>query len=303
MTNYRPLTKAIIPAAGYGTRFLPQAKAMPKEMLPLLDKPVIQYVVEELVAAGIKKIIMITGWSKRAIEDHFDNNNELEQRLLESGKKDLYDQVKSISHMADIAFIRQREIKGTGHAIACARPFIDDDEPFLVHWGDSVIFSTVPVAKQLMNVWEEYQKPVLAMEYVENKERMVNYGMFVGQQLKDRVYQMENLIEKPSVDQAVSNLAVNTEFILTPEFFRQMEKVSPRKNGEFYYVDAILPQAKDGGVLGYVYEGKRFDLGDKFEWLVANTEVGLVRSDIGEKYRQYLEQRMKARSPIPQGSV
>lgn len=301
--NYRPLTKAIIPAAGYGTRFLPQAKAMPKEMLPLLDKPVIQYVVEELVRAGIKKIIIITGWSKRAIEDHFDNNNELEQRLLSSGKQELYEQVRSLAHMADIAFIRQGEMLGTGHAINCARSYIDDDEPFLVHWGDSVIFSLVPVAKQLMNVWGEYQKPVLAMEYVENKERMVNYGMFVGQQLKDRVYQMENLIEKPAVEQAVSNLACNTEFILTPEFFRQMEGVGPRKNGEYYYVDAVLPQAKNGGVLGYLYDGKRFDLGDKFEWLVANTEVGLVRSDIGEKYRQYLEKRMQSPSPIPQGSV
>lgn len=301
--SYRPLTKAIVPAAGYGTRFLPQAKAMPKEMLPLLDKPVIQYVVEELVRAGLKKIIIITGWSKRAIEDHFDNNNELEQRLLNSGKQELYEQIRSLARMADIAFIRQGEMLGTGHAIACARSYIDDDEPFLVHWGDSVIFSQVPAAKQLMTVWEEYQKPVLAMEYVENKERMVNYGMFVGQQLKDRVYQMENLIEKPSVDQAVSNLAVNTEFILTPDFFRLMEGVGPRKNGEYYYVDAVLPQAKNDGVLGYVYEGKRFDLGDKFEWLVANTEVGLVRSDMGEKYRQYLEQRMKAPSPIPPGSV
>lgn len=301
--NYRPLTKAIIPAAGYGTRFLPQAKAMPKEMLPLLDKPVIQYVVEELVRAGIKKIIIITGWSKRAIEDHFDNNNELEQRLLNSGKQELYEQIRSLAHMADIAFIRQGEMLGTGHAINCARPYINDDEPFLVHWGDSVIFSPVPVAKQLIDVWNEYQLPVLAMEYVEDKAKMKNYGMFVGSQLKDRVYKMEGLIEKPSLEQAVSNLAVNTEFILSPEFFLEMEKVSPRANGEFYYVDAVLPQAKKSGVLGYVYEGKRFDLGDKFEWLVANTEVGLVRSDIGEKYRQFLEQRMKANSPIPQGSV
>ncbi len=297
--SYTKLTKAIIPAAGYGTRFLPQAKAMPKEMLPLLDKPVIQYVVEELVRAGIKKIIIITGWSKRAIEDHFDNNNELEQRLLSSGKQELYDQVRSLAHMADIAFIRQGEMLGTAHAINCARSYINDDEPFLVHWGDSVIFSPVPVAKQLMTVWEEYQKPVLAMEQVENKERMVNYGMFIGQQLKGRVYQMDNLIEKPSVDQAISNLAVNTEFILTPEFFRQMEKVVPRENGEYYYVDAVLPQAKDGGVLGYVYEGKRFDLGDKFEWLVANTELGLVRPDMSEKYQNFLSQRLLGQSPIP----
>jgi len=297
--TYRPLTKAIVPAAGYGTRFLPQAKAMPKEMLPLLDKPVIQYVVEELVASGIKKIIIITGWSKRAIEDHFDNNNELEQRLLQSGKQELYQQVRSLAHMADIAFIRQGEMLGTGHAIACARSYIDEDEPFLVHWGDSVIFSAIPAAKQLINVWDQYQKPVLAMEYVEDKARMCNYGMFVGPKMGERLYQLEKLVEKPTPEETVSQLAVNTEFILTPRFFTEMESVGPRPNGEFYYVDGVLRMIKDSGVLGWQYEGKRFDLGDKFEWLVANTEVGLVRPDVAEKYRQYLEQRLKSSSPIP----
>jgi len=301
--NYRPLTKAVIPAAGYGTRFLPQAKAMPKEMLPLLDKPVIQYVVEELVSAGIKKIIIITGWSKRAIEDHFDNNFELEHRLWQSGKEELCDQIKSIAHMAEIAFIRQREIKGTGHAIACARPFIDNDEPFLVHWGDSVIFSQTPVARQLVSVWDQHQKPVLAMEYVEDKARMKNYGMFVGPKISEKLYQLEHLVEKPSLEETVSQLAVNTEFILTPRFFTEIEKVGPRPNGEIYYVDGVLRMAQEGGVLGWRYEGKRFDLGDKYEWLVANTEVGLARPDMAQKYRQYLERRLSSPSPIPDNTV
>lgn len=300
---YQKITKAVIPAAGYGTRFLPQTKAMPKEMLPLIDKPVIQYVVEELVAAGIKKIIMITGWSKRAIEDHFDNNLEIEERLLKSGKTDFYKQIKNIAHMADIAFIRQREIKGTGHAIACAQPFINPDEPFLVHWGDSVIFSKVPVAKQLMQAWEKYQLPVLAAEYVEDKRKMSNYGMIVGKKLNSRVYQVKDYIEKPPPEKVVSNLAQNTEFVLTYDFFSEIKKVKPGKNGEIWHVEAILEMAKKGGVLAYIYEGKRFDLGDKFEWLVANTELGLVRTDLAKQYRQFLKLRLKETSPIPKNSI
>lgn len=301
--KYPKIEKAIIPAAGYGTRFLPATKAMPKEMLTILDKPVIQYVVEELVAAGIKKIIVITGWSKRAIEDHFDNNNELEQRLLDSGKKDLYEQVRGLAHMADIAFIRQGEMLGTGHAITCAKPYIGENEPFLVHWGDSVIFSKVPVAKQLVDVWEEYQKPVMAMERVDDKKKMGSYGMFVGKPINGRLYEMEKIVEKPKVEEVTSNLATNTEFILTPQFFEEMKSIKPRASGEYVHVDAIVPQAKKGGVLGLIYEGKRFDLGDKFEWLIANTEVGLARADVAEKYREYLEKRLASLSPIPDGTV
>lgn len=300
---YQKITKAIVPAAGYGTRFLPQTKAMPKEMLPLIDKPVIQYVVEELVAAGIKKIIMITGWSKRAIEDHFDNNFEIEQRLKEGQKFDLYKQIKKISHMADIAFIRQREIKGTGHAIACAQSFINPDEPFLVHWGDSVIFSKIPVAKQLILAWRKYRLPILAAEYVKDKKKMTNYGMIVGKKINKQIYQVKNYVEKPTLEKVTSNLAQNTEFILTYDFFQEIKKVKPAKNGEIWHVGAVLNMAKKKGVLAYVYEGKRFDLGDKFEWLIANTELGLRRPDLAKQYHQYLQKRLKGKSPIPKNSI
>ncbi len=282
--------KAVIPAAGLGTRFLPASKVVPKEMLPIVDKPIIQYIVEELVASGIEQIIIISGWHKRTIEDHFDYPFELEYRLLHAGKKELFEAQRQIADAAEYVYIRQREPLGTGHAILQARSVVGD-EPFLVHWGDDIIDAEIPVARQLIGAFEKYGKSMLALERVE-PEDVIHYGCPSIQEIpgEDQIFQVTGIVEKPEPKDAPSSFGQVSEFILTPDFFERVERVRPsERDGEIYHIDAIQEMAEEGGVYGYEFEGRRYDCGRKEGYLRANIDFALKRDDVGPVLREYLK--------------
>lgn len=280
--------KAVIPAAGWGTRLLPATKSQPKEMLPIVDKPSIQYIVEEAVEAGIEDILIITSKNKQSIEDHFDKSQALETALKKQGKDDLLELVQDISDMITIHSVRQKEQKGLGHAVSCAKSFVGD-EPFAVLLGDDIIHSEKPVIRQMMEVYEQKESTVLGCKTVAkkdvNKYGIVDYGKKEGD-----VYRVEDMIEKPEIKNAPSNLAILGRYIITPDIFDILENTSPGKGGEIQLTDAIKTLLDKRDVYGYDFEGKRYDIGNKMGFLKTNVELALAREDLGAEFKQYLKE-------------
>lgn len=279
--------KAIIPAAGLGTRFLPATKAQPKEMLPIVDKPTIQYIIEEAVASGIDEILIITGRNKRAIEDHFDKSFELEMDLKEKHKDDLLKMVQDISNLAHIYYIRQKEPKGLGHAVLCAKEF-SGNEPVAIMLGDDVVDSKVPCLKQLINVYDEYKTTILGVQNVP-KENVNKYGIVNGMHIEDGVYKVKDLVEKPDVDKAPSNIAILGRYIVTPDIFNILEHTKPGKGGEIQLTDALKELLTREAMYAYTFEGRRYDVGDKLGFLQATVEFALKRKDIKDEFYTYLK--------------
>ncbi|EZH66369.1 UTP--glucose-1-phosphate uridylyltransferase [Bacillaceae bacterium JMAK1] len=277
--------KAVIPAAGLGTRFLPATKALPKEMLPVVDKPTIQYIVEEAIESGIEDILIISGRGKRAIEDHFDVSYELEQTLERTGKYDRLEEVKKISNMASIHYVRQKEPRGLGHAIACARTFIGD-EPFAVMLGDDIVRSNTPCLQQLMEIYEEQERSVLGVQQVPD-HKVSSYGIVSSEESGD-VVSVTDLVEKPKVEEAPSNMAIMGRYVLTPEIMPILETIAPGAGNEIQLTDAIRELVKSQEVLAYQFDGKRYDVGDKFGFLQATIDFALEREDYRDDLKDYL---------------
>jgi UTP--glucose-1-phosphate uridylyltransferase len=280
--------KAIIPAAGLGTRFLPATKAMPKEMLPIVDKPTIQYIVEEAIRSGIEDIMIVTGKGKRAIEDHFDYSFELEQILLEKGKYELLSEVQRISQMVDIHYIRQKEPKGLGHAIWCARKFIGD-EPFAVLLGDDIVQGTTPCLKQLLDQYDRYQTSILGVQPVPEEE-VSRYGIVDGVVIDKGLYKVNDLVEKPKKENAPSNLAILGRYILSPTIFSILENQQPGAGNEIQLTDAIARLNEQEAVYAYEFEGKRYDVGEKLGFIQTTIEFALQREDIKYELLHYLSE-------------
>lgn len=278
--------KAIIPAAGFGTRFLPATKAQPKEMLPIVDKPTIQYIVEEAVAAGIEDILIITGRSKRAIEDHFDRNLELEHFLESKGKADLQQLVAEIGAV-DIHYIRQKEQLGLGHAIYCARSFVGD-EPFAVLLGDDIVYNGKPCIGQLMDIYSEVGGSVLGVQPVP-REWTSRYGIVSPRSGEGKLYEVEDLVEKPAPQEAPSELAILGRYIIEPEIFGILRETQPGAGGEIQLTDALRELARRKPMYAYHFEGKRYDVGDKLGYLEATVEFALKRADLSPAFREYLK--------------
>jgi len=288
----RKVRKALFPAAGLGTRFLPATKAQPKEMLPLVDKPIIQYGVEEAIASGIRNILIVTGRGKTAIEDHFDVSFELENLLESRGKMELLAQVRSISDMIDVAYIRQKEALGLGHAVLRAHELIGE-EPFAVVLADDVIDSETPCLRQLLDVYESFHAPVLAVMEVP-RENISAYGVVDAEAVlyngaKDRVFRINDMVEKPDSENAPSNLAIIGRYILTPEIFDSIQAVPPGAGGEIQLTDALKHLLRRRPIYAYRFEGKRYDAGDRLGFLEATVELALQREDLGEAFRAYLK--------------
>jgi UTP--glucose-1-phosphate uridylyltransferase len=285
-----PITKAVIPAAGLGTRFLPVTKASPKEMLPLVDKPLIQYVVEEAVASGIRQIILITGRGKRAIEDHFDISFELEQTLRANGKRETLEELRKISELADFCFVRQSYAGGLGHAVLCAKHLVGE-EPFAVLLGDDIVDAKVPALQQMLESYCREGAPVLGVQRVERHE-VRQYGIIKTRPRRNPqpyLFRIEDLVEKPKPQDAPSDLAVIGRYLLTPEIFGILEKTPPGKNNEIQLTDALRELARRRPMYGRLIDGKRFDAGDKLGFLKATVEMGLKNPKLGEGFRKYLK--------------
>ncbi len=282
------IRKAVFPVGGFGTRFLPVTKASPKEMLPIVDKPLIQYAVEEAKASGIEEITIITGRGKRAIEDHFDYSVELENELFEQKKLKLLEQIKGISNLVTFAYVRQKKALGLGHAILCAEAIVGD-EPFAVFLADDIIDSGTPCIRQLIDVYEERHSSVIAIQEVDKKDTR-SYGIIKPQKVKDRVYKIQDLIEKPDPAKAPSNLAVIGRYILTPEIFKALKKTSPGKLGEIQLTDALKILLQKEDIYGYKFTGTRYDAGDRLGFLKATVEFALKRKDLGKEFRKYLKE-------------
>ena len=291
----KPVRKAIIPAAGWGTRFLPATKAQPKEMLPIVDKPSIQYIVEEAVASGIEDIIIVTGKNKRAIEDHFDRAVELEAVLREKGEQELIRLVEDISNMADIHFVRQKEARGLGHAVYCARKFVGD-EPFAVLLGDDLIESRVPCLRQLLDVYEECGSTVLAVQQVPLQD-VKKYGIIdpadlggcgAAQAVSERLIKVRDLVEKPAVEDAPSRYAVIGRYIITPEVFGILGATPPGASGEIQLTDALRLLVRMQPICAYLFEGVRYDVGDKLGFLEATVHYALERPELADSFSRFL---------------
>jgi UTP--glucose-1-phosphate uridylyltransferase len=284
--------KAVFPAAGLGTRFLPATKASPKEMLPLVDKPIIQYGVEEALHSGIQNMIIVTGRGKSAIEDHFDVSFELEHTLETKGKKDLLTAVRAISDMIDVSYVRQKEALGLGHAVLRSKELVGN-EPFAVVLADDVIDSEVPCIRQLIDVYEFYGASVLALMEVP-KDQISAYGVVDAEPVPhngtgDRLYRIRNLVEKPKVSEAPSNLAIIGRYILTPEIFASIEATGPGAIGEIQLTDGLKHLLRSRPIYGFKFDGKRYDAGDKLGFLKATVEFALQRPDLGGSFREYLK--------------
>jgi UTP--glucose-1-phosphate uridylyltransferase len=280
------IRKAVFPAAGLGTRFLPATKASPKEMLPLVDKPLIQYAVEEAVASGIESILIITGRDKTAIENHFDISFELEQLLQSKGKTDLFDQVRSISEIARISYTRQREALGLGHAIYQAKDFAGDDA-FAALLADDVIDAETPALKQMIDVFEKYDAPVIATMQVEG-EAISRFGVIDAEEIEPNIFKIRDMVEKPSFADAPSDLAIIGRYIFTPDIFEAIEKTEPGAGGEIQITDAMRRLLKERPFYAVKLEGTRHDAGDKLGFLIATVEFALKREDLGTDFREYL---------------
>jgi len=278
--------KAVIPAAGYGTRLLPATKSQPKEMLPVVDKPAIQYVIEEAVASGINDILVITGRGKRAIEDHFDRSFELESSLKDSEKHDYFEQIRSIADLADIHYIRQKELNGLGHAIYTAKKYVGS-EPFVILLGDIIVNNGNPCTKSLIDLFNSNKAPVVGVERV-SMEKVDRYGIVDAKKINETTYKIKGLIEKPSPNESPSNLAIFGRYVLTPDIFDCIEHTTPGKNGEIQLTDALNLYLKKTDLYAYEVSGDRYDIGSKIDWLKANIEIALKREDLAEELRQYL---------------
>ena len=284
--------KAVLPAAGLGTRFLPATKAQPKEMLPVVDKPLIQYAVEECLASGIENIIIVTGRGKNAIEDHFDNSPELEQFLANKNKPELAEQVRHISNLVHVSYIRQKEPLGLGHAVLTAKELVGD-EPFAVLLGDVIIDGPRPATRQLVDVYEATGLGAIAVEEVP-REQVHLYGVVDAvpsddKRWGDRLLRISNLVEKPTAENAPSNLAVTGRYLLPPEIFDCIERTPPGRGGELQLTDALLILAREMGLWAYIYEGKTYDAGDKLGFLKATVEFGMKNPEFGDEFRAYLK--------------
>ena len=282
--------KAVFPVAGLGTRFLPATKASPKEMLPLIDKPLMQYVVEEAVASGIEQILFVTGRGKRSIEDHFDISVELEAHLYDKGKDMELSRVREIAEMVDIFYVRQRQAMGLGHAILCAKDFIGN-EPFAVLLGDDIIDSERPCLRQLLDVFDSHHGSVLALEQVP-MENISSYGCVQATQLSERVFDVVDMVEKPKREEAPSDMAIIGRYVLTPRIFDILEQQEPGKGGEIQLTDAILTLSKTEKVYGCLFEGLRHDCGDKLGFLKATVDMALKRDEFRTEFEAYLRQRL-----------
>lgn len=284
--------KAVFPAAGLGTRFLPATKAQPKEMLPLVDKPLIQYGVEEAMHSGVQNIIIVTGRGKSSIEDHFDVSFELEHLLESKNKVDMLSMVRSISDMIDVSYVRQKEALGLGHAVHRAKELVGA-EPFAVVLSDDIIASEVPCIRQLLDVYEYYGASVLALMEVPN-DQISAYGVVDAEMVSDngrenRLYRIRNMVEKPKPSEAPSNLAIIGRYILTPEIFHCIESIEPGSGGEIQLTDALKYMLRNRPIYGLKFEGKRYDAGDKLGFLKATVEFALSRHDLGQPFREYLK--------------
>lgn len=281
------IRKAVIPAAGFGTRFLPATKAQPKEMIPIVDKPTIQYNVEELVAAGIEEILIITSRNKESIMNHFDQSPELERALEEKGKEELLKISKDISDMVDIHFIRQKKAKGLGHAILYAKTFIGD-EPFAVLLGDDVVYADQPCIGQLIDVYNKYESSVLGVQTVKDED-VNKYGIIEGEVIEDRTYKVHGMVEKPSLDKAPTNVAILGRYILMPEIFEALENTSKGKGGEIQLTDAILKLVNSQDIYAYDFKGRRYDAGNKLGFMEASVEYALRHDEIKDAFKAYLK--------------
>lgn len=286
------IRKAIIPAAGFGTRFLPATKAMPKEMLPIVDKPTIQYIAEEILESGIDQILIISGHAKRAIEDHFDSSPELESHLYEHGKISVLKEIRKISSIK-IHYVRQQYMRGLGDAILCAKDFVDG-EPFGVILGDDVVYhAEKPALKQLMEQYEQTGGTVIGCQCVA-PERVSAYGIIAGKEINDKgLLKVDDMIEKPSISEAPSRVAALGRYVITPEVFEVLEQTAPGKGGEIQLTDALRVMAHAGNVYAYCFEGKRYDTGDKLGFLKATVEYALRRDDLGDDFHTYLKNLTK----------
>ena len=289
MKNKRQkIRKAVIPAAGFGTRFLPQTKAMPKEMLPVVDKPIIQYVVEELVASGITDIVIVTGWHKRSIEDHFDYPNELIYNLEQQNKHKQLEEVKRVAELANFIYIRQKGPYGNGTPILCARPVIGS-EPFVAIWGDEFIYADPPRAKQCIDVFNKYEDPVISAVRVA-KEEVSRYGIVDAINVEDNIWQIKKMVEKPSVEEAPSNIAAHGCYVLTPDIFSALENLTPGKGGEIWLTDAIKKLMEDRPVYAVeIKNGRYYDTGNKLDYLKTVVEFALRHPDVNGDFREYLK--------------
>lgn len=279
--------KAIIPAAGLGTRFLPATKAQPKEMLPIVDKPTIQYIVEEAIDSGIEDILIITGRNKRAIEDHFDKSIELEEELKRKSNHDLLNLVQDISNLVNIHYIRQKEPKGLGHAIYCAKSFIGD-EPFAVLLGDDIVDAEIPCLKQLVDIYSEYKTTVIGVQQVPDED-VSKYGIVSCKQVDERVFKVNDLVEKPELEKAPSNVAILGRYIITPQIFKHLENAVPGKGGEIQLTDALKGLMEHEAMYAYDFVGKRYDVGNKLGFLQATLEFALKRDDLKDEVTPYLK--------------
>ena len=281
------IKKAIIPAAGLGTRFLPATKAQAKEMLPIVDKPTLQYIIEEAIESGIEEILIVTGRNKKSIEDHFDRSVELELELEQKGKTAMLEMVQDISNMVNIHYIRQKEPKGLGHAIHCAKSFIGH-EPFAVLLGDDIVDASTPCLKQMIDAYDEYKTTVLGVQEVA-KENVDKYGILDVKHIEDRVYKVKDMVEKPAVEEAPSNIAILGRYIITPEIFNILENQAPGKGGEIQLTDALQTLATKEAIYAYNFEGRRYDVGDKLGFLEATVDFALKRPELRDDFIEFLK--------------
>lgn len=284
------IRKAIIPAAGLGTRFLPATKAQPKEMLPIVDKPTLQYIIEEAIASGIEEILIITGRNKTSIENHFDKSVELELELEKKGKTELLEMVRDISDMVNIHYIRQKEPLGLGHAVGCAKSFIGD-EPFAVLLGDDIIDSEEPCLAQLIRAYEETNSIILGVQSVD-KNDVYKYGIIDIESKDDRLYKVRDMVEKPNVSEAPSNVAILGRYILTPDIFEILEKQAPGKGGEIQLTDAIEHMLKSHHIYAYEFIGNRYDVGDKLGFIKATIDFALKREELRDDLLEILKNKL-----------
>ncbi len=282
------IEKAVIPAAGFGTRFLPATKSQPKEMLPIVDTPVIQYVVEEAASAGITDILMVIGKGKRAIEEHFDRSFQLESQLQAKGRSKELEAMRRISELADIHFVWQKEMKGLGDAVYCARHHVKD-EPFIVLLGDTVMDSERPAALQLKEVFERYRGPIVLLEAVE-PSRVTQYGVIDGEEIEPGLYKVNDFVEKPSVEESPSNLVIAGRYVFTPDIFDYLSRTEPGKSGEIQLTDAMRMMVRRRAMYGLRLDGKRCDIGNKIGFIRTNIEFALKRPDMAEELRAYIKE-------------
>ena len=280
------IRKAVIPAAGFGTRFLPATKSQPKEMLPIVDTPTLQYVVQEAVAAGIRDILMVIGKGKRAIEEHFDRSFELEAELAAKGKLKELAGIRRISEMANIHFVWQKELKGLGDAVLCARDHVGN-EPFAVLLGDTVMDGPRPIIRQLMDVFDRYREPVVAVEAVE-RAKVSRYGVIKGRRIDNGLYRVDDFVEKPSPAEAPSNLVIASRYVLTPEIFGYLDKTGRGKNNEIQLTDAMRAMVKERAMYALRFEGTRYDIGNKLDFIKTNLIFGLKQKDIARDLRAFV---------------